>query len=153
MISYFAALFPDFKSADDAQRFLEKCHEEGLMNLSASVVIVMREDGKTTEHNGKTPGPRGAVMTALVGGILGVLGGPAVAAIGVAAGALSGGWFDLLRVHDREVFMNQIAGRLRAGDAALLCEAVDPSEKAKRTVEARVSASGGTIIRKGTGGD
>lgn len=152
MISYFAAVFPDFKSADDAQRFVEKCHEDGLVNLSASVVIEMGEDGTISKHNGRTPGPLGAVLAGLVGGVLGVVGGPAVAAIGVAAGALSGGWFDLLRVQDREVFMNQIASRLSAGNAALLGEAIDPTEEAKRAVEARVRASGGTIIGKSNDG-
>lgn len=148
MITHFAVVFPDLKSAEDARRFVEKCHDEGLVKLAASVVIAKGEDGRLSEHDGRTPGPRGAVMTSLIGGILGMLGGPAVAAMGVAAGGLSGGWFDLLRVQDRDAFMHQVAGQLNAGKAALLGEAIDPDEEAKRVIAARLGEFGGTFIGK-----
>lgn len=148
MIAHFAVAFSNLEAAEAARRFVETCHHEGLINLAASVVIAKGEDGRLSEHDGKAPGPRGAVMAGLVGGILGMLGGPAVAALGVAAGGVSGGWFDLLRVQDRDAFMHQVASQLNAGKAALLGEAIDPSEEAKRLIGTRLSELGGDLIGK-----
>lgn len=148
MSSFFATIFPEPGTAQEAQRLVQKLDDDGMMKLVSSVVIVKGEDGDITQHGGSTPGALGAVMAGVLGGIVGLAGGPVVAAMGAAGGTLSGGWFDLLRVRDRELFMKEVAGKLNAGQAALLGEVLNPSDEAKRDAEASLTKLGGVIIGK-----
>jgi uncharacterized membrane protein len=148
MNSLFATIFPNRGAAEDAQRVLEKLGDEGVLKVVASVVVARGQDGEITQHNGRTPGPLGAGLGGVLGGILGLVVGPIGAIAGAAAGAISGGWFDLLRVEERDIFMREVAGKIRAGDAALLGEAINPSDEAKRTVETRLRELGGSLVSK-----
>jgi uncharacterized membrane protein len=147
MGSFFATTFPDLESAEKAQRLVEKFNDDHVIKLVATVVIAKDQNGAVTKHNGRTPGALGAVMAGLVGGIAGLIAGPAVAALGAASGALSGGWFDLLRVQDRESFMNEVARGIGTNHAALLGEVVNPDEDAKRLVEEALAGLDGVLVR------
>ena len=146
MSSFFATVFPDLQTAEEAQRLIETLNDKHAIKLVSAVVIAKDQSGNITQHNGRTPGALGAVMTGLIGGIAGLVGGPAVAIFGAASGALSGGWFDLLRTQDREIFMNEVAAKVSASQAALLGEVVNPSDDAKRLVEERLASLGGAVI-------
>jgi uncharacterized membrane protein len=76
---FFATMFPNQALAEAAQRAVEAFSDEGAINLAASVVITKDADGRISTHNGKTPGALGAVMTGLIGGVIGLIGGPPAA--------------------------------------------------------------------------
>lgn len=148
MSSLFAAVYPTLALAEEAQRAAEKFNENNLIDLVSSVVIVKGPDGKITQHHGKTPGAIGAGLGAVVGGLIGLVGGPLVLALGITSGALSGGWFDLLRAEQRDIFLNLVAQEISGNRAALLGEVVNASDEAKKLVEARLIELGGTFIGK-----
>lgn len=150
MSSFFATVFPDLQTAEEAQHLIEKLNDEHTIKLVSTVVIAKDQSGNITQHSGRTPGALGAVMTGLIGGIVGLIGGPAVAIFGATSGALSGGWFDLLRTQDRENFMNEVASQISANRAALLGEVVNPSNDAKSLVEEKLVRLGGTVINSGS---
>jgi uncharacterized membrane protein len=143
---FFATMFPNQALAEAAQRAVEAFSDEGAINLAASVVITKDADGRISTHNGKTPGALGAVMTGLIGGVIGLIGGPPAALLGAAAGGLSGGWFDLMRVEERTAFMNDVARRLGEFGAVLLAEVIDPTISSRQLVEAELVRMGGTRI-------
>ena len=89
------------------------------------------------------------VWGGLIGGIVGLLGGPFISAMGAAGGVLSGGWFDLIRVEEREMYLSEIAQNILANRAALLAEVISPSDVAKETVETRMLELGGSIVGRG----
>lgn len=146
MSTFFASTFRDLGSALEAQQLIEQFNDDRVIKLVSSVVISKDATGEVTQHNGRTPGSLGAVMVALAGGVVGLVGGPAVAMLGVASGALSGGWFDLLRVQDRDAFMAEVAEKVATNQAALLGEVINPDDDARRLVEARIRELGGTLI-------
>lgn len=148
MNSFFAAIFSDRNSADEAHRQLQQFRDDNLFNVVASVVIAKNDDAVISKHDGKSPGALGAGLGGIVGGILGLLAGPAGLVAGAAAGAVSGGWFDLLRAEEREIFSREVATKIGVGSFALLVEVIDPSEEAKALFETRVHELGGSIVLK-----
>ena len=76
MNTFFAAAFPSFNSAEEAQRFVEKLNDEGLLSVIASVVIAKSKDGEISQHHGRAPGAVAAGLMGLIGGLVGLVGGP-----------------------------------------------------------------------------
>jgi uncharacterized membrane protein len=148
MNSFFAAAFPDRSAAEEARRALEELDDNQVLNLVSSVVVTKDKDGRIAQYGGKTPGALGAGLGGVAGGLLGSLAGPFGMLAGAAGGAISGGWFDLMRVEERDQFLSEVAGQISAGKFALLAEVIDPSTEAKAAVEARVHEMGGSIVLK-----
>ena len=140
---FFATMFRDLALAEAGPRRIEAFADQGVIKLASSVVITKDADGEITKHHGKTPGAHGAVMAGLIGGIIGLIGGPAVILMSAAAGGLSGGWFDLMRAEEREAFMNEVAKGLGEHGAVLLAEVIDPTMPSRDVVEAELVRIGG----------
>ncbi|GAA4818083.1 hypothetical protein GCM10023232_13290 [Sphingosinicella ginsenosidimutans] len=83
---FFATMFRDLALAEAGQRRIEAFADQGVIKLASSVVITKDADGEITKHHGKTPGAHSAVMAGLIGGIIGLIGGPAVILMSAAAG-------------------------------------------------------------------
>lgn len=147
MNSLFATTFPDLESAQRARDVVEKYDADGTIRLVSSVVISKDANG-FIEHEGRTAAGTGALIGGVVGGILGMAGGPAVAAIGAASGAVGGGWFDINRAEDRNFCMERVRARLDENQAALLGEVINPSDEARREVEAQLVELGGDVVGK-----
>lgn len=146
MSIFFASIFPTQDLAEQGQQIIETYAERDELKLVSSVVIAKNADGSADKYRGKNPGALGATMSALVGGTIGLIGGPAVVLLGALAGGLSGGWFDILRAEDREEFMNRIAHELGNADAALLGEVINPGEDIRKLIEADLAAVGGKLV-------
>jgi uncharacterized membrane protein len=146
MKKFFATSFPSLELAEQGQRIIEAYADQDRLKLLSSVIIAKDESGGISRHNGKTPGAIGAVMSALVGGVVGLVGGPPLAFLGTVAGGISGGWFDLLRVEDRDAFMNRVAQELDKTRIALLGEAVDPGEDIRKSIEDELAQIGGVAL-------
>jgi uncharacterized membrane protein len=148
MNSFFAAVFSDRSAAENARRFIEKMHEKNELKILSAVIINKEQDGEVRLKNATTPGALGARLGGVIGGILGLIGGPLVAMAGAAGGALSGGWFDLMRADEREIFLKEVSYKISVGNFALLAEVVDPSDEAKAMVRSHVEECGGSILLK-----
>jgi len=140
---FFATMFPNLAFAKAGQRAVEAFADEGVINLASSVVITKDAEGKISKHNGKTPGAHGAVMAGVIGGVIGLIGGPPAVLTGAAAGGLAGGWFDLMRAEERTAFMNDVTQGLKEFGAVLLAEVIDPTIASREIVEAELLRSGG----------
>jgi uncharacterized membrane protein len=66
MSSFFATVFPNLSTAEEAQRLIEKFNDNQVLKLASSVVIVKGEDGEITQHHGRSPGALGAGLGGLV---------------------------------------------------------------------------------------
>ncbi len=146
MSTFFATIFPSRALAEQGQRIVEAYAGRHELKLASSVVVARNPEGGFDQYGGSTPGALGATMLAVVGGVLGLAGGPTALALGTLAGGLSGGWFDILRVEDRETFMNSVAGKLKDSEAALLGEVVRPTDDVRRAVETDLVRIGGILV-------
>jgi uncharacterized membrane protein len=114
MTQFIAAIFPDKPKAVEGRSALQALHDNGDLTLYAAAVL------------------------------LGLLGGPALAAFGVVAGATSGGFLDLLKAGARRDFLEEVSSELAAGKSAVIAEV---SEDQGKPLDSRMEALGGVILR------
>jgi hypothetical protein len=81
----------------------------------------------------------------LTGGLIGLLGGPVGAAVGLGAGTLIGAAFDLTKEGLDRDFVEDVGARLEPGKAAVIAEI---EESWQVPLDTRMEALGGTLIRK-----
>jgi uncharacterized membrane protein len=86
------AAYHDEQGADEALKTLKEIKREGLINIEDAAVIRKDPDGKLhIKETADMSTGRGAGIGALVGGVIGLLAGPAGVVVGAGAGALVGG--------------------------------------------------------------
>ncbi len=146
-LSLFAASFPDKQSAARGAAFIKQLDEEGIVKLAAYAIASKDDRGGLAVEESDTPGAKGALLAGIIGGLAGLLGGPAVAAFGVAAGALSGGWFDVNRAGERSNFGERVAAQISRNRWALLAQAAEPEAAVKERIEQQIAALGGSILQ------
>jgi uncharacterized membrane protein len=86
------ATFNDERAADDALRMLEEARRQAVLDFDDAAVI--RKDGQGQLHikeTGDTSTGKGAGIGAVVGGVIGLLAGPAGVVVGAGTGSLIGG--------------------------------------------------------------
>lgn len=76
MSKFVIVVFPDEEKATQGARHLEKLDEEGSITVYATAIISKDEQGRGTQEDSRMPRPRGMVLGALVGGLVGMIGGP-----------------------------------------------------------------------------
>jgi Protein of unknown function (DUF1269) len=81
---------------------------------------------------------------ALLGGLIGLIGGPPVAALGAAAGGLMGGWRDALDLGGGLDFVDEVSRELTPGKSAILAEV---EEDRVTPLDSRMEALGGVVHR------
>ncbi len=112
--------YTDEKAADGALDALKQAKHAGEFAYDDAAVVRRDADGKVhiTETGDMSTG-KGAGIGALIGGVFGLLGGPAGVALGAGAGAAIGG----IAAHSDAGFNNEtlerIGGALPAGTSAL----------------------------------
>ena len=90
MSKFVVVTFPNEAKAYEGTRALKELHAEASLTLYGMAVVTKGADGKLTVKEAADPGPLGMGVGALVGGLTGLLGGPAGAAMGIGVGALIG---------------------------------------------------------------
>lgn len=145
MSKFVVVVFPDGQGAERGRRALDALHDEGALTLFAAAVLIKDAEGKISVEGKEQPGPLGLGLGSLIGGLFGLLGGPAVALFGAAAGAVSGGWLDVLRLGVRGEFLEEVSSRLTAGKAALIAEV---TEDRRSPLDMRMEALGGVVFRE-----
>ncbi len=114
------AAYTEEKAADGALDALKQAKHAGGFAYDDAAVIRRDADGKVhIKETGDMSTGKGAGIGALIGGVFGLLGGPAGVAIGAGAGAAIGG----IAAHSDAGFNNEtlerIGGALPAGSSAL----------------------------------
>lgn len=138
------AVFDTKNQAYDAGSAIQKLGEEKVSIRQAALVT---KDSKgnvsvpETEGNGV---PWGTLGGPAVGGLLGLIAGPAGAAAGALGGLLVGWTGDLVRLGLDEDYLNSVASEINPGDSALVAE-VD--ERSTKPVDDVVARYGGRLYR------
>jgi len=144
MSKFVVIVFPDQQKAEQGKKILDRLNDEGSLDLYAAALVGKDAEGNIVERERKGKGPRGMVLGALVGGLVGLLGGPPVAAVGAAGGAVMGGWRDAMDLGAGFDFLDEVSRELKADRWAVIAEL---DEEFASPLDARMDAIGGIVLR------
>ena len=146
MSKFVVAVFPTEAKAYEGTRAMRDLQAEGSLVLYAMAVVTKAADGKFAVNETADKGPLGTGVGALTGGLIGLIGGPSVAATGLAGGALIGSWSDLFDLGVGRDFLDKVSRELTTGKTAVVGEV---EEDWVTPLDTRVEAIGGTVLRQG----
>ena len=139
------AIFDTEDAGDKGLRALKELHEEGGISLYAWALIVKNRDATISVKQHSAEALAGTGLGLLMGGIVGILGGPA----GVAAGGAIGSYVGLLADWARHGidlhFLDDVSKTLAIGKAAVLAEI---EQSWVSPIELRLKEQGGTVFRR-----
>lgn len=120
-VGFAVAAFNDEDAGKQALKAMKQAKKEGQFYYEAAAVVRKESDGDVHYHEtGDMSTGRGAGIGALVGGVIGILGGPVGVAAGAGIGAVVGG----VAAHPDKGFNNknlkQLGAALKPGTSAVL---------------------------------
>ncbi len=145
MSKFVVVIFPNEAKAYEGTRALKELHAEASLAVYGMAVVTKGADGKLTVKEAADTGPLGMGVGALVGGLIGLLGGPAGAAMGIGVGALIGSLGDLFNMGVGTDFLDKVSKELSPGKAAIVAEV---AEDWVTPLDTRMGAIGGTVVRE-----
>lgn len=137
-------IFPDEEAGHKGVSAFEALHSDGALTVYAGALIVKDADGNVSVREEEGKRPFGTVVGAVLGGLLGLIGGPGPAVVGAAGGALMGRWRDALDVGEGVDFVDRVSERLTPGKSAIVAEI---GEDEVTPLDARMEALGGMVLR------
>ena len=137
--------FDTEQQAYEGDRALRDMHREGTLTLYNDAVVVKEAGGTVAVRRAPGAEPVGTFGGMLTGGLIGLLGGPVGAAIGLGTGTLIGAAFDLTKEGVDRDFVEDAGARLAPGKAAVIAE-ID--EQWQVPLETRMEALGGKLVRR-----
>ena len=138
-------VFDNEKKAYEGKSALAELQRDGSVTVYADAVVVKHADGTVTYKETNDPGPLGTLGGTAVGGLIGLLGGPAGMAIGAMSGLALGAVYDVDTARVGWDFVDDVTKSLTPNKVALVAEV----EEAWTTpVDARMEAIGGTVFRR-----
>ena len=138
-------VFDAESKAFEAKKALHQLHKEDVIDVFDQAVVARNADGSATVREGNDLTPVRTLAGTVMGALIGLLGGPAVAGVGAAAGFVAGAAMD---VHDATIcedFIEDVRQRLTPEKFALVAEI---SEDSPNPVDANMGALGGTVFRR-----
>jgi len=146
MSKFIVCVFPNEKKAYEGVHAFKELHAEGSISLYDVLVVERAADGKLSmkERTYDDAFVRSG-LGAVVGGLIGVFGGPPGVAIGLTAGGLLGGGHALLRGDVTDEFVEDIVEGMAPGSYAVLAEV---QEDWTSPVDTRMEALGGRVLRE-----
>jgi uncharacterized membrane protein len=138
------AVFTNQNQAYDAASEIKKLEGEGVRISQAAVVT---KDSKGNVRVPDTKGdeiPWGTLGGPIVGGLIGLIAGPAGAAIGAGTGLFAGWTGDMVRLGMDEDVVRSVAAEVNPGDTAIVAEIEEGSTE---PVDRIVASHGGRIYR------
>ena len=115
------AAFRTEDAGDEALKRMKQARKEGKFYYEAAAVIKKEADGDVHYHEtGDMSTAKGAGIGALIGGVVGLLGGPVGIALGAGAGAAIGGIAAHGDAGFRDSSLEQIGTALRPGSSAVM---------------------------------
>lgn len=140
-----AIVFNEEKQAYQGSKTIRELDREGAIAVYADVVIAKDAKGTVSVLRAPDDEPVGTASGMLVGGLLGLLGGPAGVAIGIGAGTMIGAAVDLTRAGIGGDFVNELSETLQPGKTAVIAE-ID--EEWQTPLDSRMEALGGRVFRR-----
>lgn len=144
MSKFVVVILPDETNAYEGTRAFASLHSEGNLTVYGVAVVTKDINNQIIVKDAAESGPLGIAVGALVGGLIGVFGGPAGLLVGVASGAVIGGFNDLFNLGLTTKFIEKISTELAPGKTAVIAE-VD--EGWETPLDSRMAAIGGTVLR------
>jgi uncharacterized membrane protein len=145
MSKFIVVVFPNESKAYEATRALKELHNEFNLTLYGMAVVSKDSNGRVSIKEAADQGPLGMGVGALVGGLVGLVAGPAGAAVGFGTGAVLGGINDLYNAGIGADFLETVWARLAPGKTAVVA---DIDEDWVTPLDTRMEALGGTLIRE-----
>ena len=144
MYKMLAIVFNDEKSAYEGVRALSELNTEGSIDVFAAAVLEKDAQGWVATKKEKSDFPLQSLAGTAMGGLIGLLGGPAGVAVGSAAGVMAGLLGDMYTASVDEDFLTEVSTALTPGKWAVIAE-VD--EDWVTPVDTRMEALGGVVHR------
>jgi uncharacterized membrane protein len=139
-----AVVFNDEKSAYEGARALTELNKEGSIDVFAAAVLQKDAHGSVATKKVQSDFPLQTFAGTAMGGLIGLLGGPAGVAVGSAAGVVAGLLGDMYTANVDEEFLSEVSTALTPGKWAVIAE-VD--EDWVTPVDTRMEALGGVVHR------
>ena len=144
MYKMLAVVFNDERSAYDGARALSDLNKEGSIDVFAAAVLQKDAHGWVATKKVISDFPIQTLAGTAMGGLIGLLGGPAGVAVGSAAGVMAGLLGDMYTANVDEEFLTEVSTALTPGKWAVIAE-VD--EDWVTPVDTRMEALGGVVHR------
>jgi uncharacterized membrane protein len=144
MSKFVVVVLPDEVKAYEGSRAFAALHSEGNLTVYSVAVVTKDKDNQILVKDAAESGPLGIAVGAIVGGLIGIFGGPAGLLAGVAGGAVIGGFRDLFNLGLTTKFIEKISTELAPGKTAVIAE-VD--EGWETPLDSRMASIGGTVLR------
>lgn len=145
MNKFIIAVFPDEAGAYAGLQSLKTLHAGGSLTLFRWAVVQKESDGRLVQKDMGDQEPGNTLFGAFVGGLLGLLAGPAGLAMGMGMGALAGAFGDLYEIEVAEDFIDQVSQELKPGGSAVVAEVL---ETWVTPLDVEMEAAGGVVIRE-----
>jgi uncharacterized membrane protein len=136
-------VFDNEDKAIEGRNALLQLDKEGSIVVHTWAVIVKNADQTTTIKQSVNPGPLGTLVGTSLGGLIGLLSGPAGLAIG--CGLLAGNIVDVNKAIVGADFIDDVSKELQPNKWALL---VDIEEDSTTPVDTRMEPLGGILFRR-----
>src|SRR5262245_457306 len=142
---YIVVIFPNEAKAYEGMRALKDLQGDGSLLVYGTAVVAKDANGKFAVKQAADAGPLGLGVGSLLGGLIGMFGGPVGAAVGMGYGAMVGGLSDLYYSGAGVDFVNKVAEELTPGKTALIAEV---AEEWVTPLDTRMEAIGGVVMRE-----
>jgi uncharacterized membrane protein len=141
-----AVIFDDADKAREGIFVLNELDSDGRIAVYDSGVVAKNPDGTITAKQGGDYSPKGTLIGLGVGSLIGLLGGPMGVAAGFAGGTLLGALKDFENLRIGSDFVEEVAGALVPGKAALIAEIEEDGMEPVDTAMEEVL--GGHVLRR-----
>jgi uncharacterized membrane protein len=138
-------IFDDEHKAYQGADVLQAVNEDGTVAVHEAWVLAKDRDGSVSVVKTEDTLPEGTMGGTVVGGLLGLLGGPVGVAIGATSGMALGATADVARARLGRDFITDVSRALAPGKIALVAE-VD--EESTDLLDERMKALDGQIFRR-----
>jgi uncharacterized membrane protein len=145
MTKFIVVVFPDETKAYEGTRVFKSLHAEGALTVYGMAVVARDAKGALSVKDTESAEPLGLGVGALVGGLVGLFGGPLGAAVGMSSGALIGGMNDIFNAGVGADFARTVSDQLSPGKTAVIAEA---AEDWVTPLDTRMEAIGGIVVRE-----
>jgi uncharacterized membrane protein len=139
-------VFESEAKAYEGSRVLEGMNEDGVITVHAARIVTKGQDGAIEVISRYDTVPEGAMGGTALGGLIGLLAGPAGLAVGAASGFAIGATADFARNRVVSDFVTEVEKALHPGKTAVVAEI---HEESTDSVDTRMGALGGVVFRRG----
>jgi uncharacterized membrane protein len=144
MENVLVVVFDNERTAYEGLNYLNQLDCDGVIDIYAGSVIAKETDGRVTEKGRQGDFAFHTIAGSALGGLTGLLGGPAGFGIGATVGGLTGIIRDLHAAGVDSHFIDEVAAVLKPGKSAMVA---DVNEEWTTPIDTRMAELGGLLFR------